>query len=315
MRKIILFLTFFLLSNLKLLAQTDEARIHLPTPTGMWQAEVRYMNMDQNLLVFGNYYKPVIKAEANVIPVTLSHTFRVRGKRAKVFAMVARVTSFNVTLKETPIPDAQGKGFADGYVAFEMGIINNDAKNSTDFFETNPEKFNMNGLFRFWYSDKTSYSSDNLINIGSNRMAFEFGLPMQIRINNNTSKMLWLETCPGIQFFTPNNEASRGSFGKMTQKALFYLENHLSYNITSKFYGGITVTYKQGGQAFYERLLVRGANQISILNGGVFLGYKIIPSLEFKASFDSLVFGESRVTYQAVGAGLVFSCFDLKLKQ
>lgn len=311
MNRLKIVLAALLLFGISVKAQSDGPRAHLPAPTGLWAINLKYMNLDQNILPSGNILLPNANINVDVFPITFIHTFGIRNRWARVSAMIAPISSFSATLDNTSIPinQIQKSGFSDGWVSFEFGLINNPAKNVIEFSKTSPAKFTMNGQFRFWYSG--TYSADNLVNLGSNRMTFDFGFPMSIRLNNNSKQPFWLEVWPGLQFYTANNNPARPSFAdKITQKPLLYLENHLSYNFTPKFYGGVDLRFQQGGQTSHDA--VKDDNQISIIGGGAFVGYKILPYLDFWANYGEIIAGDNDAKSSMIRLNLTFSYINMK---
>lgn len=309
MRKFI-FITLTLLV-LKASAQSDGPRAHLPSPTGVWAINVKYLDLDQNILPSGNLQLKNANIHVDVFPITLIHTFAIGKTWARVFVMAAPVSSFKASTTNNAIPINQIKssGFSDGWVSFEVGIKGNPAKNIIEFSKTPPPKFAINGQFRLWYSG--SYDADNLVNLGSNRTTFDFGLPMQIRLNNDMKKTLWLETWPGVQFYTANNNPAKLSFAdEITQRPLFYWENHLSYNITQKFYAGVDMRIQEGGQSLNDGK--ENDNRMSLLAGGVFAGYKPLPFLDFYANYGGILAGQNDVKSNMIRLSLVFSYINMK---
>jgi hypothetical protein len=212
-----------------------------------------------------------------------------------------------------PLPKngVQTSGISDGFIALETTLIGNDAMNVLAFAKAQP-KFNLNGIFKFWFSG--TYDSDKLINLGSNRMTFEAGLPMAIPLSKNTSRMTWLETWPGIQFFTANNDPAKlTGADKITQKPLFYLENHLSHSFTPKLYAGVDVRIQQGGQTLSDD--VEDDNRISLLGGGIFAGYKILPYLDFYANYGTILAGQNNAKSNMIRLSLTFSYANTKKLQ
>ena len=306
-------LTFFLLPQFSLFAQSDGPRTHLPAPTDAWIFNVKYLNLEQNIIPSGNLLIKNAKVTIDVMPITIARTFAIGNNWARVLVMAAPTLSFKGTINAPalplPINQVKTSGISDGWVTFEMGLINRPAQNIIEFSKQAPAKFSMNGLFRFWYSG--SYDKNKYINLGSNRLAFDVGLPMSIRINNNPKKILWLETWPGIQVFTPNNEPSKPSnSSKTTQYPLFYLENHLSYNFNSKLYCGLDLRFQQGGQTLDDG--VKNNNTLTTGAGGVFIGYKFLPYLDFYASYDEIFWGVNDAQSRMIRLSLAFAYIDMK---
>ena len=309
MRKLLSLAFIFIL--LKTNAQSDGARSHLPSPTGVWAVNTKYLNLDQNILPSGNLLLKNANINVDVIPITLIHTFNIGKTWARVFVMVAPVSSFKATtpISALPINNINKSGFSDGWVSFEIGLKGNPAKNIIEFSKTAAPKFTMNGQFRIWYSG--SYDPQKFVNLGSNRTTFDIGFPMAIRLNNDLKRTLWLETWPGVQFYTANNEPAKPSTSNtVTQHPLIYLENHLSYNITPKFYAGVDLRFQHGGESFSDG--EGNDNRISIIGSGLFAGYKFLPFVDFYANYGGIIAAENNAQSNMFRLNLVVSYINMK---
>lgn len=297
-------LLVFTLTNA--LAQSDGPRAHLPTPVGVWALNVKYLSLDQNLLPNGNLYLVNAQITAHVMPITVVHSFSIKSRWARVSAALVPVFSMQGNVQSDlnlPRNSFDVNGISDGFVSFELNVFGNQAMKLQKFAKT-PPTFTLNGQFRVWYPG--SYKSENIVNLGTNRFALDLSAPMQIPLGKDPKKGIWLETWPGIQFYTANtNPTIFSKADKIAQTPLFYLENHFSFNIKTKFYAGADLRLQHGGETKTDG--VNDGNRISLLGGGLFLGYKPLPFLDFFASYDSVLWGDGDVYARMFRFSLTFS--------
>ena len=309
MRK--LFLMLIVLLPLKTLAQGDGARMLLWGPKGATGLIPKWMHMEQNILPSELLVKSA-DVTINAFPVTVIHNFSLAGRFAQI--MINGVPG-NVSgrlapnLPNDPQPELNANGFADGFVGFKLGLVNQPALNVKEFAGHQHKVFSMMGYFRVWYPG--SYDHSKPINMGSNRVTFELGFPVNFFLSKNLKRPMWLESYPAIHLYTPNNDPTVITRADKTQqRPLFSWENHLSKNLTDKFWASIDARYQYGGA-----ILADGENQdntINFLGGGLTAGYQIIPPLGINASWATRWATGSDVNFSMVKVTAVFTYVNLK---
>jgi len=309
-RVFMLILLAFILFNTKpLFAQGDGPRSHLLAPTGVWAINPKYLNLEQNLLPSGNVLIKNSDLSINLFPTTLVRTFGIKGRLARVFVM-GNPGFLNARIESQPgiIEELSSNGFSDGFVAFEMGIIGAPALNAIEFSK-HKSAFSLMGYFRYWYSG--TYSSQNLINLGTNRSTFEIGTTMAIPLFKGAQNSTWMELFPSVQFFTDNDDPSRGSFAdKVEQDPLYILESHLTHNFTNKLWAGIDMRFQYGGTTKADG--VSDDNLLNILGGGLNLSYQINAPLSVFAGYDTILYGYNGAKSNMIRLSLVFAYINLK---
>ncbi|NOQ91167.1 MAG: hypothetical protein GQ552_00460 [Flavobacteriaceae bacterium] len=310
----ILITLIFSLNSNALFAQGDGSRSHLFAPTGVWAINLKYLNLDQNLLPGGNILVKNADINVNVFPTTFVHTFGIAGRLARVFVN-ANPGSLTASIEAQPFDlgkELDASGFSDGFLAFEMGIIGAPALNAIEFSQHQPQ-FSMTGIVKYWYSG--TYDSDVLINLGTNRSTFEIGVPMSIPLFKDLKqKATWLEIFPSVQFFSDNNDPARSSrANKVEQDPLFIIENHLTHNFTKKLWAGVDLRYQYGGTTKADG--VSDDNNINILGGGINLGYQINAPLSIYAGYDTILYGDNDARSNMFRVSLVFAYINLKKLQ
>jgi len=312
-------LLFFMQAGLH--AQGDGPRAYLLAPKGITGLSSKYMLLDQNIIPAGTGFVPGADIGANMFPLAIFHTFSLKGRFAQ--ALVLAVPG-NASAKAVdppaafPYPNASldASGFADGMLAFKLGLFGAPALNAVEFAKA-PMQFSLFGEARYWYSG--SYDPKKLFNLGTNRGTFQIMAPMAIPLNRNRGRATWLEVAPSLQFFGKNDEPSRNPIpgaaqtDEVTQKALFILENHLSHNFGPKFWGVANLRYQQGGQTFADG--VGDENTMSILGAGVGIGYQVLPFLSMYADYGGIVFGDNGAESQMLRISATLIYLDKKKLQ
>ncbi len=310
-----LLLISFCFVTINCFAQGDGPRSHLFSPTGVWVVNPKYLHLDQNLLPNGNILIKNADIIVDIFPTTFVHTFSIGEKFAKVYAMV-NPGSVKASAFIEPIASGEelsASGFSDGFIALEYGLIGSPALNALEFSQHKPE-FSLNGYFRYWYSG--SYDSSKLLNLGTNRSTFELGTTMAIPFHKEvTQNATWLEIMPTVQFFTDNNDPARSSTAnKIEQKPLLILENHLTHNLSKKFWVGADLRYQLGGETKADG--VSDDNSINVLGGGINLGYQINAPLSAYVGYGTVLIGDNDIKSNMLRFSLVFAYINLKkLKQ
>ena len=119
-------------------------------------------------------------------------------------------------------------GFSDGFVGLKVGMINSKAVSFEEFVAKKPE-FLMMSYFRLCFSG--SYDKNELVNLGTNRTTFEYGIPTTMPLFSKNNSSTLLELFPSIRFFTKNKEFKERpnsvNYVEKTQKPLFVFENHI----------------------------------------------------------------------------------------
>jgi hypothetical protein len=295
------------------LSQGDGPRAFLLAPKGVWGVNAKWLNLNQNIMP-ANILVPGADISVNVFPVTLFHTFSIKGRYSQVYFMfnpgrgTATATSIPPELPIPPGTSLNASGFADGFAGFKFGLIGATAINVLEFAKS-PMQFSLLSEARVWYSG--SYESSKLFNLGSNRLTFQFSAPMAIPLNKNRAKATWLEVVPSIEFFTKNSEPSRGnSADEVKQAPLLIIENHLSHNFTPKLWAVANLRYQYGGETSADG--VKDDNTMSILGGGIGGGYQVLPFLGLAADYGTILKGDNGAKSEMFRLSVVFSYINMK---
>lgn len=290
--KIYLFTLITLSSAAVVFAQGDGPRSFLLLPKGVFGVNARWLGMNQNMNATSTILVPKAEIKINVFPITLYHTFSLAGRFAQVSLMVnpgsISASALNVPpVIPLPTNKISTSGFSDGFVAFKLGLAGAPAVDVFSYIKK-PMQFSLFADLRYWYSG--TYDEGKALNMGTNRPTFQIGLPMAIPLNQNMQRATWLEVSPSVMIFGSNKQPARGTGAdKITQSAIFSLENHLSHNITPKFWAFANLLYRLGGKTTSDGVV--NDNKQNILGGGAGVGYQFMPYLGVYADYGTIFTG------------------------
>ena len=297
-------------------AQGDGPRAWMLGPTNLFGIDAKWINLDQNIVPSGSIFIPEANLKVNVFPTTFLYTFSLGGRYAMVqanfapgnFTGTADLSKYGLSANQS----LSNSGLADGFFSFRIGLIGAPGLKIGKFLQKKPG-FSMMGMFRVWYPgtyESTVSVSDpsNLVNMGTNRWTFEIGLPMVVPFGGNVKMPFWWETVPSVEFYTTNTDPSITSFGakETSQQPLFNWENHITKNITSKFWAGIDFRLQLGGANIVDDS-VKSDTKLNIFGGGVSIGYQVLPFLSLKGSYDEIIWGYNGADSRMIRLGATFT--------
>jgi hypothetical protein len=315
LKRSLLPLTLFILAALESYSQGDGPRSFLLAPKGVTGINAKWLHLSQNLIPAGTALIPGADIKVDVFPITLFHTFSLRGRFAQVYGMLnpgsatARAKA-GPPIGPIPINELSANGLSDGLVAFKLGLHGAPALNLVEFAAA-PMQFSLFADLRYWYSG--SYDQSNLLNLGTNRGTIQVGFPMAVPLNKNRTRATWLEMAPSVLFFAANNNPARAStiqgVEKITQKPLIVMENHLTHNFNPKFWAGVGLRFQYGGETSADG--VPDKNTIAVIGGGLSAGYQVIAPLSVNITYGGVLISED-TKGTMIRVGLTFAYANLK---
>lgn len=304
----------FLSTSLSIFAQGDGPRNLLWSPKGTFALIPKWMGMNQNITP-GNILIKDADLHIDAFPITLVYNFGLANRYAQIMlnAVPGSVSgSLEASQDGLPAPHLSSSGFADGFIGFKLGLVNQPALNVIEYSQYEKKTFSMMLYTRLWYSG--SYDNKKPLNLGSNRLTFEVGFPIDIWLSNNPKRPTWLEIYPAIHMYTPNNDPLIITMADKTQQhALYSLENHLTHNVTDKFWAGIDLRYQYGGDVEVDG--VNQDNKMNMLGGGFTVGYQVIKMLGLNATYATVLAGDNGADMNMIRITAVFSYANLKKLQ
>ena len=274
-------------------AQGDGPESHFKKPQKLWGLNLKYLNLSQNISVNGDILTPNLNLEINSLPITLFNVFSIKGQHAEVVAMI-NPTSITSTLD---LPDLlkdrffDKKGLSDGFIGLKIGMVNGRGISLEEYVKGGVS-FTMMSYFRIWYSG--SYDNDELVNIGTNRTTFEYGIPTTMSVWSKGNSSTNLELFPSIRFFTKNKDLLNNPISTSTveriQAALFVFENHFIHNFDKKLRATLNGRYQVGGETTTDGS--KDGNAFNNYGATLGLGYQFSPLIYLHVDYGGILFGE-----------------------
>lgn len=220
-------------------AQDDGPRVYQLAPVGA-----------QNLTAFLVNKRGNEKPEPGSIdPGSDIDTDLLVFRYARTFEMASRpVTPFLILpmgeVRSTEAP--KSTGFGDMQLGGTIGLIGAPALSPEDFAAFKPG-FGM-GLLGRVYLPTGVYSAGKPVNLGSNRVAYQLGLPTVFAAGKSyrDPSLTSLEVLPTLTFYGTNNDP----FGaqRSGKNALFSVEAHLTHNLSRRVWVSADMLYRLGGE-------------------------------------------------------------------
>jgi hypothetical protein len=221
------------------LAQDDGPRVYQLAPVGAQNMTAFLVNKRGNetsepgSISFGS------DTATDILVVRYARTFGVAGRPVTPFLIlpVGEVRS-----RGAP----SSSGFGDMQIGGTIGLVGAPALSPEAFAVFKPG-FGMALLARLYFPTGV-YSEAKLVNLGSNRIAYQLGLPMVIASGESyrDAALTSLEILPTMTFYEANNEP----FGadRSAKEMLFSVEAHLTSNLGRRMWVSADMLYRLGGE-------------------------------------------------------------------
>jgi hypothetical protein len=134
------------------------------------------------------------------------------------------------------------------------------------------------------------YDADELLNLGANRWAAQFGIPLSYGFGDSTiisPDLTLLEVTPSVTFFGDNTDATGG--GTISQDPIFLVEAHLSRNLNRALWVSADAVYTYGGETTTNG--VADDNVKESLGLGATVGFALSPATQIKITYGEIVSG------------------------
>jgi hypothetical protein len=229
-------------------------------------------------------------ADVNVIavPITYIRTFALGDRFGRLFVTLpvgtldASAEIFDPVGGRLREIDRRRSGVMDTVVAMHVGLVGAPALKPVEYIK-HPKSFQMVAIGGVTIPAST-YESDRLINLGTNRWSFRLGVGTVVPFGE--SKRTALETANSVYFFTDNGDVS-GPAEERSQGPVYVLENHLTHNFTPKFWSSLDARYQYGGTTTTDGR--DDDNLTNVLGGGFSLGYQFTPHFGSWVSFGTIL--------------------------
>jgi len=181
---------------------------------------------------------PGSKIDTNLLVLRYVQTFHLGGRPFSPFVIVP----FG-QVKSGGAPT--GSGVGDVQVGATLGLPGAPALSASQFVEFDPH-FGLQVLARIYFPTG-AYSARKPVNLGSNRIAYQLGLPMVLaRGGYREPSFTSLEVLPTLTFYQSNDEPFAAA--RSTKAALASVEAHLTRNLGRRLWISADMLYRRGGE-------------------------------------------------------------------
>lgn len=287
--------SFLLMNFSQLFAQAETPTTFFLPPKGLTAVNFQYLNLKSNLSPSQDVALANGQIEVNGYVVPMLYSFDLGGRLAQVL-ITPTYGSIKGTVDVSGLPETfpidlpeeiefiDKTGLMDSGGWIRVGLHNTPALNIADFSQLE-QKFQIFALFGIT-APIGEYDQLRRVNLGSNRWAFRFGLPMVVPLNSNKQKSASWEFVPNLYLYTNNNSPFTGQTKR--QDPLFALNQHFSKNFTPKLWGSVDIGYQYGGTSQIDNL--PKGEVINQLAGGLSLGYSLGGAFKAQTSYGRIWF-------------------------
>jgi hypothetical protein len=223
-------------------AQDLEPRAYAPSPKDANFVIVNYSYQSGEVLFDPSLPFSDVRAFINGVAGGYGHTFSLFGRISSVAAVVPYVWAS----VDGNVGDTYGaitrSGLGDPRLRFVVNLIGGPALSMKEFMARKPEP--TLGFSFVAVVPTGQYSSEKLINIGTNRWAFrpEFGLSFPLG--------RWtVEGAAGVWLFLDNNHTYPGE-NVRSQDPLYSFQAHVGYTVKPGLWIAADATYYAGGKTY-----------------------------------------------------------------
>lgn len=234
-------------------AQGDGPRTYMLVPDDTTLYSVYYFHMNGNQTADPSLVIPKGDLDIDLAAAMYTQTFDIGGKQGAYFGILpygqidGSLSAYGRSL------DGSASGFGDLTLGAILGVYNSPNLSLQDY-ATRPVTPNMGVLAKLTLPTG-NYSSDQVLNLGSNRWSLQLGLPMAYYIGSSMvdPRLTSFELTPSVIFFSDNDNPTGGA-SSLSQDALFQLEAHITHNLNSDLWVSFDALQTYGGETSLDGL-------------------------------------------------------------
>jgi hypothetical protein len=245
-------------------AQQYGPRLFWLAPSGLQVFQIQGFHQETNTSFDTSIIYPNLDIDTNVMVFTYVPTISIGETSGQfVFSIPYAWVDVQATAGSRRISRNQ-LGLADLYTEFRVGLINASGLSPQEFVQymaqENP-RVQVRALVGA-YIPTGDYSTDRVVNIGSNRWTIRGGIPVIIRLSDNwkPGNRTTLEIIPVVDFFTDNNSPALtdsprfGAFvaDRTSQNPMFRIEGHITQDLGEQFWVAFDSLYVVGGATYAD---------------------------------------------------------------
>jgi hypothetical protein len=226
-------------------AQDDGPRVYMLAPVGAQSvtefAVVKRGNEEPEV----GFFQPNSEINTDLLITRYVRTFDLGGRQFSPFIILP----VGKAETKTSLPGAESSesssGLGDVQIGGVVGLLGSPALSSQEFAAYKPGL--SVGLFAKVYVPTGAYSSSQSVNLGSNRLAIQLGLPTTFAMGTSyrDPSLTTIELFPTFTFYQDNTAPAGG--GRSQKDALFSFEGHLTHNLSQKVWISADMLFRSGG--------------------------------------------------------------------
>lgn len=226
-------------------AQDDGARVYQLQPVGSKIFTGFAVAKRGNEAPEPGTINPGIDTDTNIVVLRYVQTFDVAGLSFSPFAIL-------------PVGDVKASGsprsggFGDAQIGATLGLFGAPALTREEYAAFKPG-FGMSLLGRVFFPTG-EYSNAQPVNLGSNRFAYQAGLPMAFAWGSSyrDPSLTTLEILPTWTFYEDNTDPFAGAHS--AKDPLFTTEAHLTHNFSQRVWLSADMLYRRGGETITDSI-------------------------------------------------------------
>ena len=220
-------------------AQDDGARVYQLQPVGAKNITAFAVAKRGNEAPEPGPFNPGVDTDTNIFVARYVETFDLTGLAFNPFVIVP-----TGEVESTGAP--RSGGFGDVQIGATLGLVGAPALSQEDFAAFRPG-FGIN-LFGKVFIPTGEYSNAQPVNLGSNRIAWQVGLPASFAwgASYRDPSLTTLEIFPTLTFYEDNEDPFVGT--RSSKDPLFTVEAHLTQNLSQRVWLSADLLYRQGGE-------------------------------------------------------------------
>jgi len=302
-KEICLFLLFIFSLLPVLNAQDLDPRAYVKVPVNANIITTGMSLLDGDVLLDPTVQIEDLEASAQTLSVGAGRTFSFFGQSAQVFAVLPYSWAQLSGKVEGLDKSRDLNGLSDMRLRFSVLLLGGKAITISDMSKPPPRT--IIGTSVTVIAPTGEYTSERLINLGTNRWAIKPEIAVTQRIG--TRWMMDLYT--GVWLFTDNDSFYPGSFER-TQDPLYSFQGHLSYNINTRTWAAFDATYYVGGQSAINDIYKDDRQSNSRI--GVTLSFPVAKRNSVKVAYSQGAIIRSGADFKTLSFGWNYTWFDNK---
>ncbi|PII15825.1 hypothetical protein CR920_08445 [Stenotrophomonas indicatrix] len=236
----------WLFSSFHAQAQDDGARGYQLAPVGTHQLTLQYISTHGNRSLDDSVVIPGADIDVNVGVLQYTQTFSAGPRSLAVFG----VLPFGQVKASVDLPSqvftTKSSGLGDAQAGVVLGLVGAPALGLKEYVSYKPG-FSL-GLLGKVFVPTGEYTSSRAVNLGTNRYAYQIGLPISYAIGNSylDPNLTTFDLLPTVTFYGSNDDPFGAN--KTAQDEIYGIEGHVTRGLTKGWWISGDLLYRYGGE-------------------------------------------------------------------